>query len=200
MRGVREPTQRPQAPTPALVRQYIRRFDEGRDGLVDKALLELFRAFPENARLEHILLKVLGLNALYSTGIIAVPPVAKHILRLDIDTRLVEGAPELVNDIARTPTGDGKIRRNYSFATKYCSWHVPDAYPIFDSIVGKLISEYQRLDEFSAFFWQYELSDYLRFKHTVEAFREHYGLTDFSFKELDKFLWLYGKEYFGKPA
>ncbi len=82
--------QRPQIPTPALVRHYIRRFDEGRDGLIDKALLDLFRAFPENVRLEHILLKVLGLNALHSTGIIAVQPVARHILKLDIDARLAQ--------------------------------------------------------------------------------------------------------------
>ena len=52
--------QRPQTPTPELVRQYIRQFRRGRDGLIDKALLDLFRAFPENVRFEHILFKVLG--------------------------------------------------------------------------------------------------------------------------------------------
>jgi hypothetical protein len=189
-----------QTPTPALVREYIRRFDEGRDGRVDKALLELFRTFPKNDRWEHILFKVLGLNALYSTGIIAVQPVAKHILSLDIDAKLAEGAAELVNQIARTPTDSGKVRRNYSFASKYCSWHAPEAYPIFDSVVGKLISEYQRIDRFADFTWQHELTDYLTFKRAMEAFREQYGLEAFSFKELDKFLWSYGKEYLGGKA
>lgn len=189
------PIPQPQTPTPELVRQYIRKFDEGRDGLVDKALLELFRAFPANVRLEHILFKVLGLNSLYSTGIIAVRPIAKHILNLDIDARLAQGAPELVNEIARTPVDDGKIRRNYSFATKYCSWHMPEAYPIFDSVVGKLISEYQRMDRFADYVWQRELTDYGTFRRAVEAFRDRYGLAEFSFKELDKFLWLYGKEF-----
>jgi hypothetical protein len=187
-------------PTPALVREYIHKFDTGRDGRVDKALLELFRAFPQNNRMEHILFKVLGLNALYSTEIIAVQPVARHILSLNLDAKLAQGAAELVNQIARTPMKDGKVRRNYSFATKYCSWHMPAAYPIFDSVVGKLISEYQRLDRFANYTWQHELTDYLVFKQAIEAFREKYGLSDFSFKELDKFLWSYGKETLGGEA
>jgi hypothetical protein len=182
-----------QTPTPELVRQYIRKFDDGGDGIIDRALLELFRTFPRNDRFESILFKVLGLNALYSTGIIAVQPVAKHILSLNIDTKLALGAPELVNEIARTPTGSGGIRRNYSFATKYCSWHVPEAYPIFDSVVESVISEYQRMDRFADHLWKYQLSDYLTFKHTMETFRQYYSLTEFSFKDLDKFLWRYGK-------
>ena len=90
--------------------------------------------------------------------------------------RLAQGAPELVNEIARTPVDDGKIRRNYSFATKYCSWHMPEAYPIFDNVVGKLVSEYQRLDRFADYVWQRELTDYGTFRRAVEAFRDRYGL------------------------
>jgi hypothetical protein len=127
-----------------------------------------------------------------------VQPVARHILSLDIDAKLADGAAELVNAIARVPMKDGKIRRNYSFATKYCSWHVPDAYPIFDSVVGRLLGEYQRLDRFAAYTWQHELTEYATFKAAVEAFQQHYDLGAFSFKELDKFLWSYGKEYFGR--
>lgn len=191
-----------QQPTPELVRQYVRKFDDGGDGVIDRALLDLFHAFPGNTRFESVVLKVLGLNALYSTGIIAVQPAARRIVSLDIDARLAQGAPELVNEIAVTPIKPGKTMRFYSFATKYCSWHVPDAYPIFDSVVSKLINEYQRMDRFANYVWQYELNEYHTFKHTLETFRESYGLTGFSFKELDKFLWLYGKEYFGtnKPV
>lgn len=193
-------TQRPQIPTPALVRQYIRKFDEGRDGIIDRALLDLFRTFPENTRLNHILFKVLGLNSLNSTGNIAVTSAARHIHSLDIDARLAECDPALVNDIALTPVKEGKTVRFYAFATKYCSWHAPDDYPIFDGMIGRLISEYQRIDRF-AFFWKHDLTaDYLRFKQIVDSFRQHYGLTAFSFKDLDKFLWRYGKDYFGKAG
>ncbi len=75
--------------------------------MIDKALLDLFRAFPENVRFEHILFKVLGLNALDSTGVIAVQPAARHILSLGIDARLAAGDPELVDEIALTPVKDG---------------------------------------------------------------------------------------------
>lgn len=193
--------QRPDRPTPELVREYVRRFDEGRNGIVDKALLRLFQTFPHNQQTEHVMFKVLGLNALYNTNINAVTPVVKHIVSLDIDPQLAVGAPELVNAIALTPLNDGQTHRNYSFATKYCSWHVPAAYPIFDNVVEKLVYEYQQLDQFTGFFWRNELAgDYRKFKAIVAALRDAYGLTDFSFKELDKFLWLYGKEYFGKAA
>lgn len=192
---------RPETPTPMLVRQYVHRFDDGRDGLIDKALLDLFSAFPENTRFEHILFKVLGLNALDSTGVVAVQAAARHILSLGIDARLAVCDPELVNAIALTPVKTDKTKRFYAFATKYCSWHMPAGYPIFDNVVGKIINEYQRVDQFADFFWQNEIArDYLKFKQTVEAFRDHYGLGEFTFKDLDKFLWRYSKDYFGKSA
>ena len=37
---------------------------------------------------------------------------------------LATGSPEIVDKIARvTLSINGKVRNNYSFATKYCSWH-----------------------------------------------------------------------------
>lgn len=43
-----------------------------------------------------------------------------------------------------------------------------------------------------------DLKRYDSFKRIVSAFREHYGLQRFSFKELDKFLWLYGRKLYPK--
>ncbi len=190
--------ERPQTPTPALVRQYIQRFDEGRDGRADKALATLFQTFPGNQQSEHVMFKVLGLNAFHNSKVIGVTAVVKHIVSLNIDEKLAQRAPELVDKIAPTPMKDGKLRRNYSFASKYCSWHVPDAYPIFDSIVERLVWEYQQIDHFAGFFWRNEMTNnYVKFRQILEALRQYYGLSEFSFKALDKYLWLYGKEYFG---
>ncbi len=196
--AVQPQEQRPLVPTPDLVRDYIRRFDDSSDGLIDRALATLFQTFPCNDQYEPILFKVLGLNALYNTNIIAVTPVVRHILSLHIDQKLAQRAPELVNEIASTPMKDGEFRRNYSFASQYCSWHVPDAYPIYDSIIDRMIWEYQQNDKFTAFFWRNSLADYIRFTQVVGDFRTYYGLTEFNFRELDKFLWLYGKAYLGK--
>lgn len=190
----------PQIPTPELVRCYVEKFDSGRSGLADKALAELFSTFSGNTQLEHVLLKVVTLNTFYNTFIWNASLVAEHICRLNIDPELALGSPELVNKIAPTPAKLGKSRRNFSFASKYCSWHVPDRYPVFDSIVADLIHKYRSVEKFSEFFWKKDLSaDYVTFKQVIENFRDYYRLTEFNFKDLDKFLWLYGKEYFGKP-
>src|SRR5258708_39086858 len=164
--------QSPQNPTSALVSQYVQEFDA--TARWEKDLTDLFGRFPENVELDHILLKVSVLNAIYSTHIRDVFAVARHIQQRNIDPKLAQRAPELVNEIALTP-----IRREYSFATKYCSFHVPDAYPIYDKFAGKLVCEYRQTDKFSEFFWDKDLkADYVTFKRTIEAFRNYYGLIN----------------------
>lgn len=55
-------------PTPELVRAACEEFN--RDNmLVEQALTELFNQYPDNGVLSHVLLKVVTLNALYSTQI-----------------------------------------------------------------------------------------------------------------------------------
>jgi len=184
-----------QTPTPELVNRYIQIFDEGGVGTADKALIELFSTFPKNDRLEHILLKAVALNTLYSTGMLAVMPMAENIYRQRIDEKLAQGEPEIVNQIAVVEFSGGKKRRNYSFASKYCSWHNPDDYPIYDSFVENLIWKYQKLEKFSDF-ERNDLQDYPKYRKIIETFSRQYQLTGYGFKDLDKFLWLYGKEYF----
>lgn len=184
-----------QRPTSGLVASYIEQFEQDEAyAAPDRALFKLFQAFPHNRNLEDVLLKVAALNGLYSTNIYAVYRVAEHIHEQDIDPRLEQRSPALVNEISLVTIGDKK-RRNYSFTSKYCSCHVPDAYPIYDGFVERLIWAYQGLDHFAEF-RRAELKDYPRYKETVEFFRDYYGLTQFSFKELDKFLWFYGRKIF----
>jgi hypothetical protein len=64
--------------------------------------------------------------------------VAKHICDLDIDQKIEQGLPEVVNQIASVEIA-GKKRCNYSFATKFCSFHVPGAYPKFDGFAETLV-------------------------------------------------------------
>jgi len=176
-----------QTPTANLVISYQKQFEQGEYAITDKAISKLFQTFPRNDRVEEVLLKVTALNGLYYTNILATYEVAKRICELKIDSQLEQESPELVDTIAPLSIR-GKTRRNYSFASKYCSWHVPDAYPIYDSFVEQLIWAY------------YDLQSYPRYKEVVEAFRNHYRLTRFNFKELDKFLWLYGKEVFASRS
>ncbi len=130
-------------PTPELVREYIRRFEQSeRYYLADQAITKLFGLIPNNEELEDILLKLSVINNLYSTQIFATFEMAQHIKRLRIDPELSKHSTEIVNRIADFSVS-GKRRYCFSFATKYCNWHNQEHYPIIDSFVAKLIVAYR---------------------------------------------------------
>lgn len=55
---------------------------------LENAIKLLLQKFPDNRTLESILLKSTVINVLYATQILAIIPVAEHILSLNIDDRL----------------------------------------------------------------------------------------------------------------
>ena len=183
-------------PTKEQIEIYLKKW-ESLDNyqLQEKALDMLFHNLcPENRKIEDILLKCATLNDFYSTNIFSIYPVAKHIAELNIDDRLVAGDLTLVKDIQNVSIG-GKEKHFYSFATKYCSHHNDKAYPICDSYVKKVLKHFRKADSFVRFKNQ-DLEDYQSFYTVLESFREFYHLEVFSLKEVDKYLWLFGKEYF----
>lgn len=187
-------------PSNAIVNEFIQRFNsDKRYYLADQAIINLFEAFPENIKLEDIILKISVLNDLYSTNIFGTFIMAEHIQYLNIDIQLKRGDPTLVNRIA---SGHGIVssRTNrelnfYSFATKYCNWHKRNQYAIYDSYVEKILMAYKRRDNFSQF-KKSELKVFPEFKRVVLEFIDYYSLTAYDLKEIDKFLWMYGKEKF----
>ena len=184
-------------PTVELVQKYINIFNDDNDlVLVENVLSELFGKYPDNHNLRDVLIKATALNSLYSTNIYAIVRMAEHIMKEHIDIELQKGTSEVVEKIARVEI-NGKIRYNYSFASKYCHWHQPEIYPIYDRYVDQLLWAYHAQCQFEDF-KQVDLRYYPRYKAIIESFRRHYGLTQFSLKELDKFLWGYGREYFNK--
>ncbi len=163
--------------------------------LAEGALSLLFRKLcPDNTDIESVLLKVSALNDFYSTNIYDTYSVSKHILSLNIDGRLDSKDLGLVNEIAAVKL-KGKVRNFYSFASKYCSHHKPDDFPIFDSFVEKMLKYYRKTDRFEVFRNE-ELKDYERFIEIIESLRTFYRVDDFSLRELDIFLWLAGKDSF----
>ncbi|HEX7422960.1 MAG TPA: hypothetical protein VF311_03600, partial [Terriglobales bacterium] len=67
-------------------------------------------------------------------------PIARHIAGLCIDPIIAQGASRAVGLITNC---DG-LRKYFSFATKFCSWHNPAAYPIYDGNVElQLLSKIQ---------------------------------------------------------
>lgn len=182
-------------PTTQLVSEYVTRFKSAPNtGHAEIALQKLFETVPLNVELSDVYLKVAALNSIYATNIYAVFLVAQHIHGLKIDERLRERDLTLVYDIATVKIRD-KYRHNYSFASKYCAWHYPNTYPIYDSYVHWLLWRYQLETRFfQPGFKRDALRDYRTFVDTIHAFQSYFDLQDMSIKEIDSFLWLYAQD------
>ncbi|MFQ6773130.1 MAG: hypothetical protein ACLRFG_01475 [Clostridia bacterium] len=165
--------------------------------LQERSLDKLFFGeFKTNNNIENILIKSSVLNDFYSTNIFSIFSVAKHILTLNIDSRLRNGDESLVNDIANI-TINNKKKRFYSFATKYCSHHEPELFPIYDDFVKKSLNYFIKTDKF-AYVKSKDFKDYTKFKQILTKFKEYYNLNNFSLKDIDRYLWQMGKEFFPK--
>ena len=185
-------------PSPEEVENYLEKWRRMENySLQENALNKLFSiVYPTNTNLDDVLVKTAVLNEFYSTSIFNVFPVAKHIVSLDIDARLQCGDVSLVEDIA-TVEISGKAKRFYSFATKYCSHHKPNDFPIYDSYVEKILQYYSKVDCFAEFGAE-ALKEFPLFKNILLDFRAFYGLESYGLKEIDQFLWQVGKEKFPK--
>jgi hypothetical protein len=133
--------------------------------------------------------------------------MAEQIRHSQIDRFLVgnmfseDEAIELVEEIAKLKL-NGKVRHFYSFAAKYCNWHNQRAFPIYDKIVRKVLVKYKKKDKLLKF-KQSDLDElwkrgkfYSKFKEIIDQLIEKYDLRkeDLGYKEIDKFLWFYGRK------
>ena len=129
---------------------------------------------------------------MYSTQIYDTYSVAVHIHKLDIDSALGRGDLSVVDRIASVSIS-GKPRKNVSFASKYCSWHRPESFPIYDSYVDEALWQFKRRYRFASFLRK-DLCNYQTFVRTLDLFKEKFGLSPLSRKELDQYLWVEGKK------
>ena len=163
----------------------------------------LFRTKPTSANIDEdiIFLKVSTLNLYYGTYIQATKQLAKGIYGLKIDSRLVGGDISLIEDIATKCT----LRRNYSFATKYCACHQPDKFPIYDRKVGECLAHIIAKGNLSGISGTYTnvhnmmKKDYAFYRGIYDAFIQQYGLTSLSYREVDWYLWTANKCLTSRP-
>lgn len=163
----------------------------------DVVLNKLFKSIhPQNTKFDEVIVKVATLDSLYNTQLSkyrAAVPVANHIIGIaDIDKRLQSGDVSVVDEIAQNRLPDGRDYRCYSFATKYCSFHNPDAYPIYDSYVDKVLKLFNKEDNYIE--GRINNKKYHQYAECIRAFRKFYKLEDYSLKQLDKYLWQLGDE------
>ncbi len=184
-------------PSKSEIEKYLTLWDSLENyRLQESSLKKLFtKTYPLNDDLDEVLIKVCALNDFYSTSIYYPVQVAKHIVSLQLDKKLMIKDPKVVNEIASVQVKKDKLINYYSFATKYCSHHHPTLFPIYDSYVDKLLMHFKKEDNFFEF-KKADLKIYENFKNILEKFRIFYDLEDYDLKQIDKYLWQAGKEYF----
>ena len=142
--------------------------------------------------------------------------MASNILSIkNIDELLKEGDFGLVAKIANLRINNNTTRYNYSFATKYCAYHEPKKFPIYDSIVAMtfisffekgLLPKYKysrrKVSESNVFTkneFAEKLKDYEFFVEIYQYFMKLYDLEDFTYREIDAYIWgafkLAGSDY-----
>ena len=185
-------------PTKQEIQKYLKLWDSLENYVLqEKSLNQLFfETYPHNNKIEEILIKCSSLNDFYSTNIYSIFSVAKQIKNLNIDDRLKNGDATLVDEIAHI-TINGKKRYFYSFATKYCSHHFPNLFPIYDTFVEKVLMFFKKRDNFMSFKKE-DLKNYQNFINILLQFKKFYKLEEYDFKSIDKYLWQLGKKYFPK--
>lgn len=174
-----------------IVKEYLNEWQTYRKEKMykqEEALNFLFQTYKQNDNLQQVLLKVACLNDFYSTNIWDTFTIAKTICTMNIDDELLAGNLNLIRDISSALKTNGHKRNEYSFLTKYCSFHNPEKFPIFDSRNEAMLKFYK--DEF----WKDSFDpkgDYKNYKNMIDEYRKTFGLEDFSYKEIDRFNWTF---------
>jgi hypothetical protein len=171
-------------------------------------LQRLVKKYPDHKNKAAVETKVKLLNLFYSTGIQATNKMSENILSIrDIDKRLSKGDKSLIPEIA-TLSFDDKKRYNYSFATKYCAYHQPEKFPIYDSIVAmtfisffekgllpkykccSLKSKVEDTDTYTKAEFKEKLKGYDFFVDVYDYFMKLYDLKGyFTYREIDSYIW-----------
>ncbi len=205
--------------TRAAVDECLREFELG-EGLKESTLRLVFDQWPGNTDESEVLAKVTLLNVFYSTRLndyaspksdrIDIEGMARAIAGIDGFDELLHSDDEdermrLVELIRHGGTAgeDGRHYDDaYSFATKYCSWHCPDKYPIADSysrgMVYRIACLMRGATRTPNGLRQEDLLDYKTFCDRHSEAREYIcqrAGAEYTPKEIDEFFWVFGKSH-----
>lgn len=200
------------------VKECLKEF-KTQEGLKEQALEKVFKQWPRNTDKAEVLAKLTLLNVFYSTFLnnytsdksskIDIEGMASVIAGIEDFDELVHSANKadqirLVNTIrycGKEAKEDSPFDDAYSFATKYCSWHSPKAFPIADSyskgMIYYLACFMEGVSRTPDGLTQKNLLDYGTFcdwHSKVSRFVCERCDIRFSLKEMDAFFWVFGKQ------
>lgn len=180
--------------------KYIEDFNK-EYGVYDDVLIRLFKN-SDNDNYDNVFCRVGLLDLIYSTGIQrfnkgGIDTVTRHIIdfheEIDaaktaktIDTDIYENLMQVTYKNVSAMTG---AENNIPvFASKFLSFTNPEVYPIMDSIVKKVIGvrDAAGYEEYCG-----KLKEFIE-KKITPVIKELD--IEYSLKDIDKFLWMWGKE------
>jgi len=161
---------------------------------------------------EKEFLKACAVNQVYSTNLYTadIVEVAKYLAKNadDLNEKLYAGNAAVISDITCSiKSTQGKYC--YSFATKYCSFVVPDSFPIYDSYLAALYQTRAKFwnpgnkegfDEHYFDSWKgtskIDANRYEVFRKAVFMMKDALApVKKLTVKELDQYLWKAMKDY-----
>ena len=167
-------------------------------GKEDDLITDCFKRFPHNDDVTIVAMKVGLIDITNSThvsqhkSLISAVELAEAIVAIEnIDERIKNGDPEVVNEIARS---NGKINL-FSFASKYCCYHNKnlygkDDYSILDTVLKESLPKYfndvtkSQIQRWQDFFQYKEYNDYITRK------LDELGITiEYRKRKFDHFVW-----------
>lgn len=187
------------------IKRYVDKWDNTEEYTMQEQALQMLFLNKRDNHLssDDLLIKCSALNDFYSTNIFKVYYVVLHYMKVaNLAERLDAGDISLVDDLRKVnvPQKDqnGAIIRwrtidYYSFATKFCSHHNPEAFPIYDSNVEYTLKTFRSRDN-RIRFANRDLRNYQKFVDIVKTFQQEYDLKQYDFKAIDCYLWQLGKD------
>jgi len=155
---------------------------------VNKLLSREFNNKKENKDIHDIGYKIELVNKLYNCNLnMDKREIAHEIQQLRIDSKFDKNNLEkLVEEIAKIQPLPYKRRVGLVFSSKYCHFHYPNKFPIYDRysryalsyLLGKTKSCYE--------------NNYTQFKKDLDDLILNLSWKP-SYKEMDSYLWLYGQ-------
>jgi len=151
-------------------------------------IIKEFQKYNKNIKLREVAYKIELVNKLYNCNLMMPKEkVAKYIIDLKLDNKLTHSNPSIiVEEISNIKLPDYLKSIGLVFASKYCHFHHPSRFPIYDKFAGIGLSQL-----FGKKLNYYE-KNYSKFKIDLDTIISSLSWES-SYKEMDKLLWLYGQ-------
>lgn len=156
--------------------------------LLYNLIIQEFEKYHENYDIHIIGYKIELVDKLYECNLRRDKrDIANELIKYNIDIRLEKDTPEdIVQDIANIKILKYKKPKKvgHVFASKYCHFHYPSRFPIFDQFARKGLSNLTGNP--------YRYNEYSKFKTDLD---ELISKLDFpvSYSDIDIYLWLFGQ-------